>query len=461
MATIIEKLRKIVEEAAIITEKDVMEPYLHDETPGLKGYAEAVVLPSSTDEVSQIMELANRELIAITPRGGGTGLSGGAVPQGGIVLSLEKLNRILDIDVANSVAVVEPGVVTGTLREEVEKLNLFYPPDPASLDSCTIGGNIAEDAGGAQTLKYGTTKNYVLGLEVVLPTGEVIFTGGKLMKNATGYELMHLFIGSEGTLGVVTKAILKLIPAPKYRVDLLIPFTKFENLSHTVLDILHKHGILPAALEFMEAKAIKASEQHTGEKLPFPEAKALLLVELDGNDSDLLAKQYEVIGEVALNNDAIDVLVAEDERRRADLWRARRVISEALKSTGEVAHEDVVVPRSKIPELLKYIEQLESTYGLPIAVYGHIGDGNLHVNILKRGIPDDVWQQRLPTLVHALYSKVVSVGGKISGEHGIGLAKRQYLSMSVSPEEIALMRNMKRMLDPNNILNPGKVLDLS
>jgi len=458
MATIIEKLCKIVEKSAVITEKDIMEPYLHDETPGLKGYAEAVVLPSSTDEVSQIMELANRELIAITPRGGGTGLSGGAVPQGGIVLSLEKLNRILDIDVVNSVAVVEPGVITGTLREEAEKLTLFYPPDPASLDSCTIGGNIAEDAGGAQTLKYGTTKNYVLGLEVVLPTGEVIFTGGKLRKNATGYELMHIFIGSEGTLGVVTKAILKLIPAPKYRVDLLIPFTEFGNLSRTVLDILHKHGILPAALEFMESKAIKASEQHTGEKLPFPEAKALLLVELDGNDSDLLAKQYEVIGEAALNNDAIDVLVAEDERRRADLWRARRVISEALKSTGEVAHEDVVVPRGEIPGLLKYIEQLESTHGLPIAVYGHIGDGNLHVNILKHDIPDDVWQQRLPALVHALYSKVVSVGGKISGEHGIGLAKRQYLSMSVSPEEITLMRNMKKMLDPNNILNPGKVL---
>lgn len=454
------RLREIAGEANVLTDPDLVEPYSRDETPGLSSAPQVVVKPKTAEDVADILSVANEQKVPVTPRGGGTGLSGGAVPHlGGIVLSLERMNSIKEMDTENLMSVVEAGVVTEELGKEAEKKGLLYPPDPASLDSCTIGGNVAECAGGPRTIKYGVTRDYVTGLEVVLPTGAITRLGGKLVKNVTGYGLLGLMVGSEGTLGIVTEATLRLLPLPRAKVDLLIPCSSVESAVRTAFEVVRRK-IIPAALEFMEREAIKACETFLERSLPFPDAEAHLLVELDGNRREELQAQYETVGEIAADNDALDVFVAEDHRSQQRMWEARRAISDALKATGEVAHEDLVVPRSKMPRLLQRMKEIASKYSVKIVCYGHLGDGNLHTNILREGMEEKEWKKALSCIVKELYEELVGLGGMLSGEHGIGLTKKPYLAMVLDEAQIELMKAIKRVFDPNHILNPGKIFDL-
>lgn len=437
---------------------EAMEPYTHDETVGVRGEPEVVVRAQSTEEVSAILKLAQEKRVPVTPRGAGTGLSGGAVPAyGGIVLSLEKMNRILELDRENLMVTVEPGVITGELHRFVETEGLFYPPDPASLDSCTIGGNIAECAGGPRAVKYGVTRHYVCGLEAVLPSGEIITCGGKLVKNVTGYDLLQLLIGSEGTLAVVTKIILRLLPLPRVQVDLLAPFDDFQAAANTVSDII-ANRILPTTIEFMERDSILAVERLSQKEVPYHDAAAHLLIQLDGNTPEAVEADYELVAELCLKHGARDVLVAKDRRTRDRLWEARRLIIEALKHESPVNHmEDVVVPRAEIPALLKGIKEIAARHNVRIVCFGHAGDGNVHVNVLKDTIPEQQWEMLVPQVTEETYRLALSLGGTITGEHGIGATRRRYLPLALDEAQIALMRGIKALFDPNGILNPGKI----
>jgi len=435
-----------------------MEPYSHDEVIGLQSYPEVVVRVTTAQQVSQIMQLAQRERVPVTPRGAGMGLSGGAVPtRGGIILSLEKMNRILEIDAENLMVTVEPGVITGDLHRAVEAEGLFYPPDPASLDSCSIGGNIAEGAGGPRAVKYGVTEDYVCGLEAVLPSGEIITLGGKLVKNVTGYNLLQLLIGSEGTLAVVTRIVLRLLPKPKVQVDLLVPYDKFQDAADTVSDII-AHRIVPATIEFMEQDSLLAVERLLERELPFNDAAAFLLIQLDGNTRETVEADYEMVGDLCLENGARDVLVAWDQRTRDRLWEARRLIIDALNQESPVNHmEDVVVPRAEIPHLLKGIKDIAGRQGVRTVSFGHAGDGNVHVNVLKDQIPEERWQGLVPAVSEEIYRLSLSLGGMLTGEHGIGATRRSYLPLALDQAQIDLMRGIKAVFDPHEILNPGKI----
>jgi glycolate oxidase len=458
----IQKLKKIVGETNVLLDEVDRDAFSHDETSGLKHLPDIIVRPRTPEEIIKILSIANKEKIPVTPRGGGTGLSGGAVPiYGGIVLSTQNMNKILEIDKDNLMAVVEPGVITGELQKEVEKYGLFYPINPASLDSCTIGGNVAEVAGGANTVKYGTTRNYVCGLEAVLPAGELIKMGGKLVKNATGYGLMYLLIGSEGTLAVITKVVLRLIPLPKEKVNLLFPFDNLISCSNAIRQII-KSKITPTALDFMDRRCIKACEQFLKRELPFNQAGIHLLIELDGNKKDDLEEEYIKIGEICSENGALDALIAEDRPTQERLWEARKNVREALMFISPVIdEEDIVVPRDELTRLLEGIEKISQKYSLPISNYGHPGDGNVHVNILKKDVDNKIWREIIPKMVEDIFKLTVSLGGMISGEHGIGLAKKKYLPLAVGNIQIELMRKIKKIVDPNNILNPGKIFELS
>ncbi|MFH0788827.1 MAG: FAD-linked oxidase C-terminal domain-containing protein [Pseudomonadota bacterium] len=456
---IIEELRAIVGRDQVLIDEDRIEPYSHDKVPGLKADPEVVVRVSSKEQVSEVFRLAQRERLPVTPRGAGYGLSGGAVPvQGGIVLSVEKMNRILEIDQKNLMITVEPGVITGDIHRAVEAEGLFYPPDPASLDSCSIGGNIAEDAGGPRAVKYGVTRGYVCGLEAVLPSGEIIQCGGKLVKNVTGYNLIQLLVGSEGTLAVVTKIILKLLPLPKVRMDLLVPFDDFQSAADSVSDII-AHRIVPTTIEFMEQDSLKAVERLLKKQFPFNDAAAQLLIQLDGNHQETVESEAEVVGGLCLEHGARDVLVAKDRPTRERLWEARRMIIESLNFESPVNHmEDVVVPRSQIPTLLKGIRDIASNnYALRIISFGHAGDGNVHVNVLKDNLADNQWEKLIPTVAEEIYRLALSLGGTITGEHGIGCTRKRYLPMALDASQIDLMRGIKAVFDPNYILNPCKV----
>jgi glycolate oxidase len=454
----IQSLRDIVGDENVLHSSEEMEPYTHDEVVGLRADPEVVVRAASTAQVAEILKLAQRERVPVTPRGAGYGLSGGAVPvQGGIVLSLERMNRVLEIDKENLMVTVEPGVITGNLHRAVEAEGLFYPPDPASLDSCFIGGNVAEGAGGPRAVKYGATKDYVCGLEAVLPSGEIITCGGKLVKNVTGYNLIQLLIGSEGTLAVVTKIILRLLPLPKVQIDLLVPYDDFQAAADTVSDII-AHRIVPTTIEFMEQDSMLAVERLLGKKVPFADAAAQLLIQLDGNRREAVDADCEVVGELCLENGARDVLVAQDRRTRDRLWEARRLIIEALNHESPVNHmEDVVVPRAEIPALLKGIKEIAARHSVRIISFGHAGDGNVHVNVLKDGVDDDRWQALVPAVTGEMYKLTLSLGGMLTGEHGIGATRRHYLSMALDETQIELMRGIKATFDPNGILNPGKI----
>jgi glycolate oxidase len=457
-ASLIGALRRIVGAEDVLVGLPEMEPYSHDEVVGLQSFPEVVVRATTAQQVSQIMQLAQRERVPVTPRGAGMGLSGGAVPMsGGIILSLEKMNRILEIDAENLMVTVEPGVITGDLHRAVEAEGLFYPPDPASLDSCSLGGNIAEGAGGPRAVKYGVTEDYVCGLEAVLPSGKIITLGGKLVKNVTGYNLVQLLIGSEGTLAVVTKIILRLLPRPKVQVDLLVPYDEFQAAADTVSDII-AHRIVPATIEFMEQDSLLAVERLLERELPFNDAAAFLLIQLDGNSRETVEADYEVVGDLCLENGARDVLVAWDQRTRDRLWEARRLIIDALNQESPMNHmEDVVVPRAEIPHLLKGIKEISGRHGVRTVSFGHAGDGNVHVNVLKDQILDDRWKALMPAVSEEIYRLSLSLGGMLTGEHGIGATRRSYLPLALDQEQIDLMRGIKAVFDPNGILNPGKI----
>ncbi|MGB9775358.1 MAG: FAD-binding oxidoreductase [Anaerolineae bacterium] len=455
---IVDALRAIVGEENVRTDEEALEKYAHDETVGLWAQPEVVVFVHAAQEVAEVFRLAVRERIPVTPRGAGYGLSGGAVPVfGGIVLSTERMNRILEIDKQNLMVTVEPGVITGDIHRAVEAEGLFYPPDPASLDSCTIGGNIAEGAGGPRAVKYGTTKDYVCGLEAVLPSGDIITCGGKLVKNVTGYNLVQLLVGSEGTLAVVTKIILRLLPLPKFRVDLLVPYDDFQAAADTVSDMIAAR-ILPATIEFMEQDSVLAAERLLQKTVPYDDAAAHLLIQLDGNRQEALDADFEAVGEICLAHGARDVLVAKDTRTRDRLWEARRAIVDALKHESPVNHmEDVVVPRAAIPDLLRGIKEIARRHGVRIVCFGHAGDGNVHVNALKDAMPEEDWRALVPVLSEEIYRLTLSLGGTITGEHGVGATRRRYLPMALDPVQIALMRAIKEAFDPHHILNPGKI----
>lgn len=455
----IEQLARIVGPSNVVLAREALEPYSHDEVPGLAAWPEVVVKPDSTEQVAAILKLADKLLIPVTPRAGGRGLSGGAVPvRGGIVLSVERMNRILEIDRRNLMAVVEPGVITGDLHRAVEAVGLFYPPDPASLDSCCLGGNVAESAGGPRAVKYGTTKDYVTGLTVVIPSGEVLHLGGKLVKDVAGYDLVQLLVGSEGTLGVVTQIILRLLPQPRAQVDLLVPYDDFQQAADTVSAIVAA-CIMPSTIEFMERDTVLSCERLMGKEVPFHDAAAQLLIQLTGQRKEQVDADLDQVGELCLEHGARDVLVATDKPTRDRLWEARRLILEAFKHESPINHtEDVSVPRAAIPDLVREVHALSARHKLRALCFGHAGDGNCHVTFMKDGLPDPVWDERVAAMQRDLYGAALSLGGTITGEHGIGAIRREFLAQALGATQIAIMRHIKEAFDPHGILNPGKIL---
>jgi len=419
---------------------------------------DAVIVPGNRDDISKIMRVANRELVNIIPRGAGTNICGSSVARrGGIIIAFHRMNKILEIDPENMCAVVQPGVVNADLKKEVAQYNLMYPPDPASLFVSTIGGNVALNAGGPRGVKYGVTRDYLLGLEVVLPSGEVIKTGGKVLKSVSGYDLTRLMCGSEGTLAVVTKIILRLLPLPKEQIDLLVPYDDFQAAADTVSAIIAEH-IVPTTIEFMERDSILAVEQLLEKEVPHHDAAAHLLIQLDGNRREQVDADMEVVGELCLQHGARDVLVARDRPTRERLWEARRKIIEALKHASPINHmEDVVVPRSALPALLKGVRSVAEQQQVRIISFGHAGDGNVHINVLKDALPDERWNELVPAVTDAIYRMSLSLGGQLTGEHGIGATRRKYLPLALDPAQIELMRQIRSIFDPNGILNPAKI----
>ena len=445
----------------VLTDIDNLHKYGHDETEDIVKPPEVILKPINTEQVSEIVKLCFENNIAITPRGAGTGLSGGAIPVfGGVCLSTEKLNRILKIDEENFQVTTEPGVITQVLQEAVADKKMYYPPDPASRGSCFIGGNIAENSGGPRAVKYGVVKDYVLNLEMVLPNGEIIWTGANVLKNATGYNLTQLIVGSEGTLGIVTKIVLKLIPLPTKNKLMLVPFTSAEKACEAVAAIFKK-GVTPSGLEFMERDALEWTINHIGDSSIKLEdsVKAHLLIEVDGNHDEILMQECEQIMEVCEQYDCLDILFAESEQEKETLWKLRRRVGEAVKANSIYKEEDTVVPRAELPKLLRGVKQIGNKFGFKSVCYGHAGDGNLHVNIIKGCMTDDAWNNELSKGIREIFELCKSLGGTISGEHGIGLVQKNYLDIVFNETQMGLMRQIKEVFDAKGIMNPGKVFD--
>lgn len=447
--------------AYVFTNANDIEKYGRDETENLFLLPQIVVLPLSTSEVSAIMRYCNEERLPVTPRGAGTGLSGGALPlSGGVVMSFERMNRILEIDERNLQVITEPGVITEVLQNAVKEKGLFYPPDPSSKGSCFIGGNIAANSGGPKAVKYGVVKDYVLNLEVVLPDGEVIWTGANVLKNSTGYNLTQLMVGSEGTLGLVTKIVLRLIPLPKHDVLMLVPFNDVEKAGAAV-SALFRAGFTPSALELVEINALKIVSAFVGSSpIAIDEhTQAHLLIEVDGNDIDVLLRDVEQIALLLENYGSGEILFADDETQKAALWKLRRRVAEAVKIAGYTIEEDTVVPRAELPALIQGVKQLALQHQFDVVCYGHAGDGNLHIRIRKA---DNIYSLNNPTMVsilRELFQLVHSLGGTVSGEHGIGLIQKPYMDIVFNPAALNIMRAVKKVFDPNNILNPGKIFE--
>ncbi len=459
------KLAEIVGSDNVRNDPEAIEHASCDETEDLCFPPGCVVRPGTAEEISEILKLSNRELIPVTPRGGGTGLSGGALAvHGGIVLYMDRMCKIIEIDEENFFVETETGIITELLQDEVEKVGLFYPPDPASRGSCFIGGNLAENSGGPRAVKYGVTKDWVYGLEVVLPTGEIINPGGKLLKDVTGYNLQQLFIGSEGTLGVITRATLRLIPKPKFSSVLLAAFDDPSSACRTVSALFHA-GLDPSACEFIERDVLKMALKHLDKQLPNPDASAQLLIEIDGNDQDQLDGEIEKAGAVCMDGyngrggGAIDVILADSGQRVKEIWEIRRGAGEAVKSHSIYKEEDTVVPRARLADLYIGVKDICNRNEIMALCYGHAGDGNLHVNLLKDTLSDEDWESKLPPTITEIFEHCISLGGTISGEHGIGFSQKPWLGMALTEEEIELMRSVKKTLDPNGILNPGKIFE--
>jgi glycolate oxidase len=457
----LETFKKIVGGQYVFVDEEVLGNYAHDETEDLHFLPDVVLKPANAQEISAILKICNQFKIPVTPRGAGTGLSGGALPQlGGVLLSIERLNKIMDIDERNLQVITEPGVITEVLQDAVKAKGLFYPPDPSSRGSCMIGGNISENSGGPKAVKYGVVKDYVMNLEVVLPTGEIIWTGANVLKNATGYNLTQLLVGSEGTLGIVTKAVLKLIPLPKHDLLMLVPFKNPENACAAVSAIFTA-GYTPSALEFMERDALEWVMRFVDNSIvPIEDdIQAHLLIEVDGNDMDVLMKEIEGISEIVMQFDCGEILFADDAQQKAELWKLRRRVGEAVKSHSIYKEEDTVVPRAELPVLLKGVKDIGRKYGFHSVCYGHAGDGNLHVNIIKGDLSDEQWNGSLKKGIVEIFELVKSLGGTISGEHGIGLVQKEYLHIVFDETQMRLMKQIKNIFDPNNILNAGKIFD--
>ncbi len=456
---ILQKLNQIIGEANVFADLETRNHYGHDETEDFVFPPSIVLKPKSPEEISEILKLANQYKIPVTPIGGRTGLSGGALAiHQGIGLSTEKLNKILDIDEQNLQVIVEPAVITQVLREAVAEKGLFYPPDPSSQGSCWIGGNVAENAGGARAVKYGVTKDYVLNLEVVLPNGEIIWTGANTLKNSTGYNLTQLMVGSEGTLGIITKIVMKLLPKVNHNVLMLVPFYQ-ANQACEAVSAIFRAGIIPSALEFMERDAIDWTLKYNPNISVEvkPEIQAHLLIEVDGNYPDILMQEAEKIMNVVEQFQIDEVLFADTEDQKNALWKMRRSVAEAVKANSIYKEEDTVVPRYELPKLLAGIKQIGNKYGFKSVCYGHAGDGNLHVNIIKGEMTDENWNTQVTKGIREIFELTVSLKGTLSGEHGIGLVQKNYMDIAFSKIHLELMERIKFVFDPNGILNPGKI----
>ncbi|QXV64229.1 FAD-binding protein [Mucilaginibacter sp. 21P] len=455
---ILARFKAIVGESAVVTAKEEVSNYSHDETEDLIYYPEVVVKPQTAEHISGLLKICNDALVPVTVRGAGTGLAGGALPvKGGLLISMERFDNIIEIDEQNLQATVEPGVITEVFMNAVAEKDLLYPVDPASKGSCFIGGNVANCSGGPRVVKYGTIREYVLNLEVVLPNGDMIWTGANTLKYASGYNLTQLMIGSEGTLGVVTKIVTKLIPRPTQDVLMLASFPTNEDACAAVSAIF-RAGVIPSALEFMERRGMEWVIEHDGIAFDLKDGiGAFLLIEVDGSNQDVIFGDCEVINGVLEAHNCADVLFADSAAQKEELWRIRRTMAVSVKSNSVYKEEDTVVPRAALPQLIKGIKEIGAKYGFESVCYGHAGDGNLHVNIVKAGMSDEDWNNKLKDGITEIFKLTVSLGGTLSGEHGIGLVQKDYMPLKYSDTHFLIWKGIKQVFDPNGILNPGKI----
>jgi glycolate oxidase len=455
IAFFIQKLGK----EKVLTDDENITRCSSDHTEDFHFKPQLVLQPHNTEDVSTILQYCYNNEIAVTPRGAGTGLSGGALAiHGGLSLDMCRMNKIIHLDTDNFQVIVEPGMITEELQNTVKEKGLYYPPDPASKGSCFIGGNVAENSGGPRAVKYGVVKDYILNLEVVMPNGDVMWTGANVLKNSTGYNLTQLVVGSEGTLCVITKIVLRLIPAVKSDLLLLVPFRNSSEACQAV-NAICLAGITPSALEFMERDALEcAINFYKSSAINLPsDIQAHLLIELDGNYLEQLYKESEIIAEIVSKFDIDEILFAETTEQKQSLWKLRRIVGEAVKGDSIYKEEDTVVPRAHLPQLLSCVKSIGKKYGFRSVCYGHAGDGNLHVNIVKGEMTDDDWNNKLPLGIREIFTEVVKLGGTISGEHGIGLVQKSYMDIAFSEQQLSLMKSIKKVFDPKGILNPGKI----
>jgi glycolate oxidase len=461
---ILHQFRTIVGEPYVLVDEAQISDYGHDKTEDYHFMPDVVLKPGTTQEVSELLKVCNKYKLPTTPRGAGTGLSGGALPvKNGIVISMERFNKIIEIDELNLQATVEPGVITEVFQNAVKAKNLFYPPDPASRGSCFLGGNLANNSGGPKAVKYGVTRDYVINMEVVLPTGEIIWTAANVLKNSTGYNLTQLMCGSEGTLGIITKIVFKLRGLPQKTVLMMIPFVTNEEACRAIAAIFTA-GITPSGMEFFEKEAAAKTFDYCEKVLNSPVTtklvegmNAYLLCELDGNDEEVLMRDAERVMGVVEKFQSGEVLFADSAAQKEELWKIRKNISPAVNWYTLTKSDDVVVPRANLPKLITGIKEIGKRYGFNTVCFGHLGDGNLHVNILKENISEERWEKEIPEGIGEIFKLTVSLGGTLSGEHGIGIAKRPYMPIAMSEVNLNLMRGIKKVFDPNGILNPGKI----
>ncbi len=461
---ILAQFEAIVGQGNLFVDEETRTICASDETEDHVFMPSVVLTPSTAEEIGAILRICNAHVIPVTPRGGGTSLSGGSLPvEGGVVVWMKRFNRILNIDELNLQATVEPGVITEVFQNAVKEVGLFYPPDPSSRGTCVLGGNLAANAGGPKAVKYGVTRDYALNMQVVLPTGEVIWTAANVLKNSTGYNLTQLMCGSEGTLGIITRIVFKLRPLPRKDVTLLVPFTTSEEACRAISGI-YKAGVIPSGMEFMERDAIVLTMKYLDEVLHKPVSidlpdriNAHMIIELDGNDEEVLMRDAETITSVLEHYETGEIYFAESAEEKESLWRLRRNVSPGVNAYSLTKSEDVVVPRGNLPALVTAIKAIGNRLGFRSVCYGHVGDGNLHVNIMKEALPDAYWHKEVNEGIADIFREVVRLGGTLSGEHGIGIAKRPYMHLAMDEANLRLMRGIKAAFDPNGILNPGKI----